>query len=105
MEDWARHDKLDGPPSGILGSTAVLVLENLHWLRHPQSSKYTATLRQASFFFRANLMRNNRGYLIPTLAYQLVQSFRAIPPFVEDRHVRIWSCSRRVVEFKCRSFA
>jgi len=88
LDDWIRHDSRHGPPSSIfwlyggVGAGKSAVSQTL-----AEKFKTSGNLA-ATFFFGAAVNRNDGNRLIPTLALQLVQSFRGVTRFVEENIVR-----------------
>ena len=85
IEDWVHHDGIRCTPSSLFwlyGAAGVGKSALAQTIA--EKSKTNEVLAASFFFFKADLSRNDGDRLIPTLAYQLVQTFQGLPPFVEQ---------------------
>jgi len=89
MEDWVHQDDFDGAPStmfwlyGGAGAGKSALAQTL-----AEKFKANEDLAASFFFFKVDVNRNDGNRLIPTLALQLVQSFRELSPFLEAKILR-----------------
>ena len=86
IEDWVRHDTLHDAPSSVFwlyggaGAGKSALAQTL-----AEKFKTSEELAASFFFFKADVNRNNGNCLIPTLAYQLLQSFQGLGRIVANK--------------------